>query len=641
MKSEAFEKLFGDPSKGEPNLKRSFTLNRAALTFDDEARTIEVAFSSENPVRQWFGFEILDHKTGSCDFSRLSDGACVLVNHNEDDQVGVVESARIDADKIGRALLRFGKSARATEIWNDLKDGIRKHISFGYEIVDIKFESETGGVETYRTVSWMPFEISVVPIPADTKTGVGRSKQNFNTEEQKNMRILRNPTVTEGGGTVTDADRKKIQTDERSRQTGIRSIAGKLKRPEAEVEKAIGDGTTLDEYRALVLDAYNPKPLDMSHANIGLDEKQKRSYSITRAIRCLSEQGGRLDGLELEASQEVAKKLGENPTGFFIPTDVIVEQRDFRAGAHLMRALLASRALSVGTDADGGYLVPTNLDSTNFISMLRNQIVAVRMGAKMLTGLEGDLDIPKQTAGATAYSLAEAATVTGSQQTFGQLQLRPKRIAASTTYSKNLVNQSSLDVENLVRLDLTSVLSIKQDYLAINGSGSSNEPTGILNMSGLSVVALGTNGAAPTWQSMLDLETEIASGNADLGSLAYVGSTQARGKMKGTVKVAGFPQYLWENGATPGEGIVNGYRAIASNQIPSNLAKGSGTNLSGLIFGNWADLYLAMWGAFDVVVDNITLADKYQVKVTMNILNDVGARHEESFAAIKDMLTTP
>ncbi len=191
-----------------------------------------------------------------------------------------------------------------------------------------------------------------------------------------------------------------------------------------------------------------------------------------------------------------------------------------------------------------------------------------------------------------------------------------------------------------MRSDITQVLALKQDTLALTGSGANNEPLGILNTSGITLVVLGTNGADPTWKSVVDLETGVANLNADVGVLSYASSVSARGKMKQTIKFANTGFTLWENGTTAGGGMVNGYRALASTQIPNNLTKGTANGVcSVLIFGNWSDLILALWGGLDVVVDNITLAREYSVRVTVNMLHDVGVRHTASFAAIKDMLT--
>jgi HK97 family phage prohead protease len=145
-------------------------------------RTVDMSFSSELPVERWYGMEVLSHDAAAVDLERLSSGrANLLVNHDPDDWVGVIESARIDGkDKVGRATVRFGSSARATEVFNDVRDGILSSVSVGYRRMDMKLTrtSEEDGDE-YTVTRWTPFEVSLVTIPADETVGVGRAEQKF------------------------------------------------------------------------------------------------------------------------------------------------------------------------------------------------------------------------------------------------------------------------------------------------------------------------------------------------------------------------------------------------------------------------------------------------------------------------------
>ena len=141
-----------------------------------EPGRVPIAISSECPVERWFGLEILDHGMGSVDLSRFADGAAVLVNHDTADQVGVIEDCALGADRVLRGTIRFGRSARALEIQQDVQDGIRRHISVGYRVQQMKLESTDAGtgLDTYRVTRWLPMETSVVPVPADPTVGVGR-----------------------------------------------------------------------------------------------------------------------------------------------------------------------------------------------------------------------------------------------------------------------------------------------------------------------------------------------------------------------------------------------------------------------------------------------------------------------------------
>ena len=296
----------------------------------------------------------------------------------------------------------------------------------------------------------------------------------------------------------------------------------------------------------------------------------------------------------------------------------------------------AQRDLLVGTATAGGHTVATNLLAQSFIDMLVNAMVVMTLGPTMLRDLNGNVAIPRQTGGATAFWVAENGAPTESQQAFDQVTLSPKTVGAFTDYSRQLLLQSSIDVEGFVRMDLARTLALAIDLAAINGSGASNQPRGVLNTSGIGSVAGGTNGAAPTWDNIVDLESAVANVNAALGNLAYLTNTKARGKLKRTQMFSGtngIPVWALDN-------TLNGYRTAVSNQVPSNLVKGaSGAVCSAIVFGNWSDLLIGMWGGLDVLVDPYTGGSAGTVRVIALQSIDTTVRHPESFSAMVDALT--
>ena len=174
-------------------LHRAAEFDRA--TFNEEKRTVELSFSSEEPVQRWFGYEILDHKPESVDLRRINLGGPLLMDHNTRDQIGVIEEARIGEDKKGRARVRFGSSTRAKEIFQDVKDGIRTNISVGYRVLKLVTEKIEKEVETLRATSWLPLEISIVSVPADTTVGIGRDDEpTFETTIETQRTEPMNPT---------------------------------------------------------------------------------------------------------------------------------------------------------------------------------------------------------------------------------------------------------------------------------------------------------------------------------------------------------------------------------------------------------------------------------------------------------------
>ena len=253
-----------------------------------------------------------------------------------------------------------------------------------------------------------------------------------------------------------------------------------------------------------------------------------------------------------------------------------------------------------------------------------------------MTGLNGNLAIPRQTGGATAYWVAEGVAPTESQQAFDQVGLTPKTVAAFTDFSRKLLLQSSLDIENFVRADLATVLALELDRAAVNGSGSGSEPRGILNTSGIGAVAGGTNGLAPTWANIVALETAVANANAAVNNLGYLTNTKVRGQLKGTEKWSTSGNPIWQDSSNP----LNGYKAGVSNQVPSNLTKGTSSGIcSAILFGNFADLIIGMWGSLDVLVNPYILSGTGSVRIEVFQDTDIAVRHPESFSAMKDALT--
>lgn len=600
-------------------LHRSFAVDRAAI--NAEARTVELAFSSETPYDRYWGREILDHSQNSIRLGRLTTGGPLLMDHDARDHVGVIESVQIGADRVGRAVVRFGKSARADEVWQDVVDGIRRNVSVGYMIHDAVLVEKSDTIDTYRITDWEPFEVSMVAVPADASVGIGRSAD---TDKDLNPVI----EINESNDSKEIIQMDKQLDAQAIEQRGAENVQkrvnemigiGQQYKCQDLAAEFIRAGKSVEEFKNAVMErmATNPGTTNQT-AEIGLSKTELKSFSIVRAIQALSTGNWKEAGLEMEASRAVAKMLGRDPQGVYIPYDAL------------------KRDLNVTTATAGGNTVATELMADNFIDLLRNMMVVNQLGARNLTGLVGNVAIPRQTSGASSYWVAESGAPTESQQAFDQVTLTPKTVGAFTDISRKLLLQSSLDVESFVRRDLATVLALAIDLASINGSGSGNEPRGILNTSGIGDVAGGTNGLAPTWGNIIELESDVSVANADVGNLGYLTNAKVRGKLKGTSKVSGQNGFIWEGGDQP----LNGYRAAVSNQVPSNLTKGTSSGVcSGIIFGNWADLIIGMWGALDLTTDIYTGSTSGTVRVVALQDVDIAVRHAESFSAMKDALT--
>ncbi|OHQ05582.1 phage major capsid protein [Neisseria sp. HMSC064D07] len=623
--------------KMKPDKAQMQQMSRFAVfqreSVDVEKRTVEVAFSSEEPVERWFGDEVLSHAAGAVDLSRLNDGGAVLFNHDWDDQIGVIERAWVDADRRGRALVRFGNSAKAAEKFQDVQDGILRHISVGYSIADFE-EEVSDGSRTFTATRWQPYEISFVTVPADPTVGVGRSAEPFienpvnPTPEKGNRNMDKNqtPTTVETPAAAipataaidTNNTAERGMQNERARVSELLAI-GRSYAAHGGIEaaeKVIKEGGSEAQLRAAIMANMQTKPT-VTAGEIGMTDKEQREFSLLRAMSAAATGKWDKAGLEREVSEELEKRHGRAAAGFFVPTDLI------------------ARAYSKGNAANGGNVIENDFREDLFIELLRNRLAVAQLGATVLDGLVGDITIPKHLTGNTVQWVYENGSASESNATFGQMSLKPKTITANTELSRKFILQSSLSAEQFARSELLKAMMLGIDLAAINGKGTSNEPTGILNTAGIGAVEIGANGGAPEWEHIVALESAIAAANADIGDLAYITNARVRGLLKTKLKADGVSGYIWQDGATP----LNGYRCAVSNQIPSNLTKGTAAiKCSPLIFGNWSDLMIAHWGVLDVIVDPYTKSTAGAVRITTLQDVDIAVRHVESFAAIKDIV---
>ena len=629
--------------------KRSMRYQRGTINTD--ARTVELAFASDQPYERWWGHEILDMAPTSVDLSRLNARHPLLLNHDTREQIGVVERAWVDADRMARAVVKFGRGALAEEIFQDVQDGIRELVSVGYSIDDMVLESRTDEQATYRVTRWTPYEVSIVSVPADASVGVGRSlaAEAPATAQQKE------PTMSEvhtaAPAATQQPDIRTIVNDaqraERDRVLAIRAM-GSDHQLTADADKAVADGTTTEAFRAQVLDSLKQRgtvrPASAS-PELGMSKAETKRYSVVRLMNAvLNPQDAELQraaAFEIECSNEYRRKNpidGARGGGFGVPFDVlaapVANDMDM---ARAIVARLSQRDLSVGTASAGGNLVATELLASSFIDLLRNRIVVAGMGAQMLPGLVGNVAIPSQSAGAATYWVTEGTAVTESEATFGQVTMSPKTVGMFTDYSRRTLLQTSPAIEALVRADLAAGIAVEIDRAALHGTAASGQPRGIAATAGIGSVAGGTNGAAPTYANMISLEEAVAIANADMGSLGFITNARMRAQLRGTQQFAstnGVPVWAADN-------TVLGYRTAVTNSVANNLVKGSsGAVCSAIFFGNWSDVLIGMWGGLDLILDQSVLATSGGRRLVALQDVDVAARRAVSFSAMLDALRT-
>ena len=586
-----------------------------------EERVMEFPFSSEYPVERYFGKEVLSHEMDAAVLERLNDGAPLLFNHDPDRVLGVVERAWVDGKKKrGYAKVRFSRSKAAQEILDDVRDGILRGVSFGYSIDEME---ERGGAMI--ATRWSPYEISVVSIPADPTVGVGRSLIPEETMQPEETKIetevtesveeeVRSQAASAASpepevqmeNTAPDVEviRSKAAEAERSRIAAITALGEKHQLQDL-ARELIEGGRTLDEARAAVLDKLGQAPMeqpirsqDVTQNDLGLDNKEVKRFSFIKALNYLanpSDAGARRAAeFEIEVGKAAAAKYERSSNGIVVPNEVL------------------RRDLLVDIPTAGGNLVADELLAGSFIDLLRNRLAFAQAGVTMLTGLQGNISIPRQTSAATAYWVGENVAPTESQQAIDQVNMTPKTVAAFVDYSRRLLLQSSIDVEGMIRNDLARVIALEIDRAAIYGTGSSNQPLGLVNTTGIGTETL-TN--AGTFAQLIAMETDVAVANADVGSMRYIMNATARGALKSTSKAGNEAVFVWENNE------VNGYPVIVSNQLQSNDA----------LFGDFSQMVMGMWSGLDLMVDPYAGATAGTVRVIAHQDLDVAIKQPGSF----------
>jgi HK97 family phage major capsid protein len=558
------------------------------------------SFSSEAPVERWWGREVLMHDDGAMDLARMNDGGPWLWNHNRDVVLGVAEKAWLGTDK--RLYVKTKWSPNTTEKGTeeykrrrDIEAGITRNVSFAYEINDVR-EAKNGDMQV---VAWNVLEVSTVSVPADQTVGLGRAHDTSESDapphtpqetiEEATPTLEAKQTAERGTGSPLSPPlmdqpinvqevQSAARTAERERVAAIRAMCAQHHVGEDLADTLINNDATIDQAREAVLNQLgltrkeiNGRVHDDDSATLGLTDKEVRSFSFVRALNYLVNPGDRAAreaaSFEIEVGRAAAEKYQRSSNGLVIPNEVL------------------RRDLVVGTSTAGGNLVSADLLSGSFIDLLRNRMAMMQAGVTMLSGLQGNISIPRQSSAATAYWVGEGGSPTESQPAIDQVNMTPKTVGAYVDYSRRLLLQSSIDVESMVRADLAKVIALELDRAAIYGTGSSNQPLGLTNTTGIGSQTITSFG---TFAEYIGMETDVATANADAGALRYIVNAAARGALKSTEKsTTSTAQFVYADNQ------INGYPAIVSNQLLSN----------DCLFGDFSQFVVGMWSGLDLTVD--------------------------------------
>ena len=614
-------------------------MTRAEGDGDDSPTRLEIVAATDAPYRIWGVDEVLKMTKAAVDLTRLRNDAPFLADHwNSIDSI----LGRVEKPSVGNGELRvevvLDDSDKAKEYARKVQAGMAGKISIGYRVEQWKQTRKSSDEEVaeFTATRWQPLEVSAVAVPADDAASV-TGKRSYDMSDEVKTETKTAPPVD--ADAVREQERQRIReitlagSNQAFAEFGARELA----------EEVIAQGGTIDDFRAKLAEkqtaAYKEKAEEnkaAGHENgatgdgdLGLSEKDANKFSVVRAMLALHDGSVRGCEYELDVMQEAGEKVRKDNarvsrSAFSIPGEVFrARLADFAPAAVLRRAL--------GADAGAGTnIVAENLLPGSFIDLLRAMSVVFQR-ASMLTGLEGDVDIPRQTSAATANWVADNPGADDPESDLGldQISLSPKELAAHTGFTRKLLIQSSPDIELLVRRDFMRIFALAGDRAVFFGAGSATEPQGIF----------GTNGAAKAsnrtatdlnWETAVELETLVNTGDALTGDLAYVTSPKGLGKAKTTPKTANADSiFVFDQGG------INGYPVETTSQIPSTFASATkrttGANTA-MFFGNWANVIVGLWSGVDMVVDPYTSRKRRLIGVSAFQDMDIAHRHEESYS---------
>jgi len=600
------------PQKGEPLLR--YLSVRDEQSINEEDRTMRFPVCSDKPVRTWFGDEILSHEPGAMRKGERQQSMPLLFNHDRDKIIGVVTGIEQDAGRT-YATVRFADTEEGNKAFSLVRDHVLVNVSVGYRVFEYTEKPDSDEV---RATDWELLEVSLVTVPADESVGVYRSFSNNQPKEGTMDTTKKNEgqTPAQPAAPVSTVNEDEVRAAERERIAEIDTMCRDFHIDDNLRNELISKGTRIDAARAAIMEhmrTHRQEPAGSNQRGIGLDlsVSERRGYSIVRALNAALSGNWKDAGFEREVSQEFCRQLDRDTNGFFMPTNI---------------PAMAQRDYVVGTPANGGNLVPTDLLASSFIEALREKAVVTRLGATMLTGLRGNVEIPRQNGVSAAQWISETGTVTGSNATFDKVPLKMKTIAAKSFISRNMLIQASLDIETFVRSELIRTIALGVDQAAFFGSGQNGEPTGI---SGFVTPTAISN---LDFDALIDMETQVAAANADADRMAYVTDATVIGALKKLKDKD--DNYIWKpiteavRNLTPGE--VNGYPVARANQ--TRVVGQSATN-SHIFFGNWSDLVIGEWGVVEILPNPYSAAayDNGGVEIRALQSLDVAVRHPESF----------
>lgn len=623
-------------------------------TLDVQARTFELTIASEEPVRRYHWDlgdfdEVLVCTPEAVDLSRMSpDAACPLLeNHEFRMQVGVIDSASVDAAKV-RGIARAQRSPAGDQLLTDVADRVRRNVSVGYQIFDVELHEKEGERPRVVVTRWQPFEVSIVAAGADPTVGIGRS----NAEQYPDVivRKLRGAKMkpkkdgsAAGDQSTGDDDsnptpridvtavREEARKAEQERVREIAAIGARFDLRDA-ADKAVHEGTELEVFRSAALDAIELRQKKKAETTtlVDLPGTERKTYSVGRAVAALMQGRRELAPLEFEVSDAYRAKgvQAKNERSIYVPLSFLRPRAQDRSLVASLQEMLGLRA-AISKGGSGGNLIGTDFLGEEYVPHLLSDLVLVQAGARLLPGLVGDIEIP---AGSGSYGTAQHVTTETANApevapTLRQIPGVPHTIAAYTDFTRRMRLQSIPAIESIVRTGLSDAINELVERSGINGAGSGGAPTGVYLTSG--IVASDFSGF--TYADWIRMWAAIKNAKGTGARLSYITSYGVAAKAMTTTRGGTGSDIMIATMSNDGNVRVDGFPVYPTQESPQ--AFGSPAVLHGVAFGDWTKVVIAQWGeGVEITVDEAALSLSGGRRVIAHFDYDILVTLGQSFA---------
>ncbi|EFB2750245.1 phage major capsid protein [Escherichia coli] len=612
----------------------------------------EIAFSSTQPYQRQFWDEqnqemvvldeILVHTPEAVDLSRLNNNAPLLFNHNFDNHIGVVCNARIDADNVGRALVKFSKHGTlANDIRNKVIEGTMEKISVGYDIKEYQIDYAKGQLIVTK---WAPFEISFVTVPADDSVGLNRSLNTITVnleakrdmtkeqieeikEEQEPAQVEETPveenkepeveetqerqveenkedenledgkdakhpeSVDDDSSTVREAEEVKEEREAAPvEEEKIEKVAERSEEDELEIReiaRELNINEDDEEFKRALAnkeitpEAFRTKALNKIATAQRNNEQQIKDSKMEKTFDLNNVIRSLVDG----------EALGANEAEFSAMAATATMQRGRAArGGSVFVPTAAMRAAADGnTKATLTAVTDEKLLNDSYVAMLLPESVLGRLGVKVLSGLTSPTAIPKMTASSVESFgfVDENGAAPEGKAEFANVKMAPKTFAGG-----NPISRASLKtvpgIATLITDHINQAVRIKLEQLILSDKENARGPAGVIKQ----LVDAGRveKKAAFSYKDFLKEIAKLTDAGVPAQAIKFAMSGATAAELESTLKDNGVSGYIIENGK------LAGYDVVTSGVIP----------VDHIVLGSFDAITIGEWGGLELDIDDTT-----------------------------------